>query len=260
MDLCDAQGSDAGYFTDTMDLCEPQSEWEAGGSDTDSQKSSTRYRKGLGRLRDSSWEYEKPWHFKHGGGLEHMPPDQALPHLLPPRLPHLLPPRHIVTLPNTLPLGKGKGVEGESFADAVWDATACRASVLRELKVFHNTRERLENARGAMLVQTAEKVMSRWLNLALSVPFASWSASLLEKKRLVRAAEQVIMRWEKLSLFVHFARWLRYVGMESPTDLRSKSSTGEERGKEEDRVNRLQDSDFGGDNRCVDDVFKRRSK
>ena len=129
MDLCDAQGSDAGYFTDTMDLCEPQSEWEAGVSDTDSQKSYTKYRKGLGRLRD--WEYEKPGfhtlkpHFKHGGGLEHMPPDQTLPHLLPPRLPHLLPPRHPVTLPNSLPLGKGKGVERESFADAVWDATAC---------------------------------------------------------------------------------------------------------------------------------------
>ncbi len=36
MDVCDAQGSDANYFTDAMDLCEPQSEWEAGGSDTDS--------------------------------------------------------------------------------------------------------------------------------------------------------------------------------------------------------------------------------
>ena len=92
------------------------------------------------------------------------------------------------------------------------------------------------------------------------MPFASWSASLLEKKRLVRAAEKVIMRWENLSLFVHFERWLRYVGMESPTDFRSKSSKGEERGKEEDRVNKLQDSDFGRDKRFLDDAFKRRSK
>ena len=132
--------------------------------------------------------------------------------------------------------------------------------------MFHNTRERLENARGAQLVQTAEKVMNRVqsltieVNLTLSVPFARWSASVRENKRLARAAEKVIIRWENLSLFVHFARWLRYVGMEYPTDLRSKSLTGEARGKEEDRVNRLQDTDFGGDKRCVDDVFKRRSK
>ena len=95
MDVCDAQGSDANYFTDAMDLCEPQSEWEAGGSDTDSLKSYTKYRRGLGKLRD--WEDGTRSHLKHG--VEHMPPDQTLPHLLPQRLPHLLPPRQPVTLP-----------------------------------------------------------------------------------------------------------------------------------------------------------------
>ena len=79
MDVCDAQGSDANYCTDAMDLCEPQSEWEAGGSDTDSLKSYTKYRRGLGKLRD--WEDGTRSHLKHG--VEHMPPDQTLPHLPP---------------------------------------------------------------------------------------------------------------------------------------------------------------------------------
>jgi len=57
------------------------------------------------------------------------------------------------------------------------------------------------------LAHAAEKVMKRWKNMTLSVPFATWVEQKAENSRLKKCAEKVVRRWLNASLAEAWATW-----------------------------------------------------
>ena len=55
--------------------------------------------------------------------------------------------------------------------------------------------------------RAARKVMQRWQNLALSVPYETWHYRVTDAKRLSHAARKIICKWRRLRLVVPFESW-----------------------------------------------------
>jgi trimeric autotransporter adhesin len=53
----------------------------------------------------------------------------------------------------------------------------------------------------------SQRIVSRWINLALSPAMSRWMGYVEEKKRMVRAADKVVFRWQNMCLAPAWARW-----------------------------------------------------
>ena len=53
--------------------------------------------------------------------------------------------------------------------------------------------------------RAAEKIILRWMHLALAPAMAGWQEHCKQKKRLQRAAFKIVLRWQHMALSPAFA-------------------------------------------------------